>query len=168
MATAKTAQKAKMHKVGARKNALGATKGKPEGKDQHPGGRPTDYRPEMCAEVVRLGKGGKSYTQIAEALDLSRETLYAWAKDKPEFSDALTRARQAAQAWWENAGQTGLVTPGFSASLWQKNVSCRFPDDWREVTRQESTGKDGGPIQQHHKMDVKLSAEDSYKQMLGG
>lgn len=118
--------------------------------------------------VIALGKDGKSITQIAEALDQHKDSLYEWAKKYPEFSDALSRARQASQTWWENAGQVGLTTPGFSASLWQKNVSCRFPDDWREVTRQENTGKDGGPIQQHHKMDLKLSAEDSYKQMLGG
>lgn len=118
-------------------------KDKPEG---YVFGRPTEYRKEMCEQVIELGRQGKSHCQIAAVLDVGRDTLYAWADAHPDFSYAITRARGLAQAWFENKGQTGLETQGFNASLWAKQVSCRFPDDYREVTRQELTGKNGEPI----------------------
>lgn len=40
----------------------------------------------------------------------------------------------------------GLVTQGFNASLWGKNVSCRFPDDWTDKSKQEHSGPGGTPL----------------------
>ena len=110
------------------------------------GGRPTDYRKEHCATVVELGRLGKSKAQIAATLDVARNTLDNWAETHPEFLNALTRAHDLAQAWWEDKGQTGLETPGFNSSLWAKQVSCRFRDDYTDVQKRELTGKDGGSI----------------------
>lgn len=112
----------------------------------HAGGRPSDYTPLYCEQVIELGRAGKSVTQIAAELDVNRDTIYEWVKVHPEFSDAITRSKQLAQAWWENAGQNGLLMPGFNASLWAKQVSCRFREDYAETSKHEITGKDGGPI----------------------
>lgn len=95
-------------------------------------GAPTKYRPEYCARVIELGKQGKSYTQIASALDVAKMTIYTWMAENKEFMDAMTRAREEAQVWFENVGQEGLFADKFQASLWAKQVSCRFPDDYRD------------------------------------
>lgn len=116
-------------------------------------GRPTDYLPEMCEQVVELGRQGKSHAQIAAALDVARQTLYNWQDTYPEFLDAITRARDLSQAWFEDKGQTGLETSGFNASLWAKQVSARFPDDYTERQKREITGKDGGPVEQVHRIE---------------
>lgn len=97
-----------------------------------PAGRPTDYRPEMCDQVVELGRQGKSHAQIAASLDVARQTLRNWADEHPEFLAAITRAKDLAQAWFEDMGQSGLVMQGFNASLWAKQVSCRFRDDYTD------------------------------------
>lgn len=112
-----------------------------------PGGAPTKYRPEFCDKVIELGKAGKSIVQIASALDVHKDTLYEWEKVHPKFSDSLSRARQESQVWWEDQGQIGLSTPGYNSSLWSKQVSCRFPNDYRETTRQENQqlDKEGKP-----------------------
>ncbi len=104
-----------------------------------PAGRPTDYRPEMCGQVVELGRQGKSHAQIAAALGVARKTLYEWQERYPEFSDAITHAKDLAQAWFEDMGQSGLVMPGFNASLWAKQVSCRFREDYTEPPSSVST-----------------------------
>lgn len=109
-------------------------------------GRPTDYRDEYCDTVIALGREGKSKVQIAVALGVVRQTLDNWTEQHPEFLDAMTRAREESQAWWEDKGQTGLEGQGFNASLWAKNVSCRFPQDWTDKSKHEHSGPDGGPI----------------------
>ncbi len=105
-----------------------------------PVGRPTGYREEYCEAVIDLGRAGKSITQIACALDINKSQLYDWEKMFPEFGNALARARQEAQCWWEDKGQTGLDADKFQASLWAKQVSCRFPDDYRDKTEKHITG----------------------------
>lgn len=96
--------------------------------------RPTDYKPEHCKTVIEYGRDGRSKAQIAARLDVCRNTLDNWAGVHPEFLSALTRARDLAQAWFEDKGQEGLVMPGFNASLWAKQVSCRFRDDYTDKT----------------------------------
>ena len=71
---------------------------------------------------------------------MARQTLHNWANEHPEFLDAITRARDLAQAWFENKGQDGLTTPGFNASLWAKQVSCRFRDDYTDKQQTEHSG----------------------------
>jgi transposase-like protein len=117
-------------------------------------GRPTDYTPLYCEQVIELGRAGKSVTQIAAELDVNRDTIYEWIKVHPDFSDAITRSKQLAQAWWENAGQNGLTMPGFNASLWAKQVSCRFREDYAETSKHEITGKNGGPIETKRIQDM--------------
>lgn len=101
-------------------------------KSTRKGGRPTDYKPEHCKTVIELAKEGKSFAQIAAALDVARSTLYAWADVHPEFSDTLTRAKELAMVWWEDMGQKGLTMDKFNAPLWAKQVSCRFRDDYTD------------------------------------
>lgn len=98
--------------------------------------RPTDYDPTLCERVIELGRAGKSHAQIAADLDVARQTLYNWQAAHPEFMDAIMRARDLAQAWFEDKGQAGLDSTGFNASLWAKQVSCRFRDDYTDKTEQ--------------------------------
>lgn len=102
-----------------------------------PAGAPPKYKKEFCEEVIELGKLGNSITQIACKLNVAKQSLYNWMDQHPEFLDAMTRAREYSQAWFEDKGMEGLTTPGFNASLWAKQVSCRYPDDYRETTRTE-------------------------------
>lgn len=63
-----------------------------------PGGRPTDYTPELLEKAKDYLENYQSYDDLvpsvaglADALGMSRETMYAWAKDpeKQEFSYTL-------------------------------------------------------------------------------
>ena len=106
-------------------------------------GRPPKYDPAYCMKVLEWGAQGKSRTWIAAAIGVDRDTIYEWAKQYAEFSDAITRAKALEQKWWEDAGQTNLTTTGFAQSAWSRSMAARFPDDWREVNRHEMGGKDG-------------------------
>jgi hypothetical protein len=110
------------------------------------GGRPSDYDPSFCEQAIEYGKLGKSKAYMAAQFDVSRQTLENWCEAHPEFLDAITRAMTLAQAWWEDAGQTGMSADKFNGSVWSRSMAARFPADWREISRQEQTGADGGPL----------------------
>ena len=116
-----------------------------------PVGRPSKYDESFCDQVIDLGKQGLSITQIACELDIHKDTLYDWKKTKPEFSDAIKKARDYAQGFWENALRTAAlgmnpegVTPNPTLMIFQ--MKNRFPDEWREKQVQEHVGKDDSEL----------------------
>lgn len=106
-----------------------------------PGGRPSKYDPEYCETVVALGSQGKSKVEIAFEIGVIAETLDNWAKAHPEFFEALTRAKQAEQVWWERKGRDNIESQVFQASMWSRSMAARFPKDWREKSEVDMTGK---------------------------
>lgn len=108
--------------------------------------RPSVYKPEFCELVVKLGREGKSVVQMACAIDVVRSTMYEWCKDHPEFSDALTRAKQLSQDWWETQAQCGLTADKFNAQLWSRSMAARFPEDYQEKKGVELSGPGGADI----------------------
>ena len=97
-------------------------------------GRPTDYDPDYCEQVLAWGKLGKSRAWMAAELSVCKQTLVNWENAHPAFLAALSRASVLSQQWWEDAGQVGMVSDKFNNEVWTKSMSCRFPDDWRDKT----------------------------------
>lgn len=64
-----------------------------------PGGRPTDYTPELAADICRLltarKEDGSPYAlkDVCEELGLPESTVYAWKNRHPEFQELYARAR---------------------------------------------------------------------------
>lgn len=134
-------------------------------------GRPTTYKPEYCETVIELGKKGYSRVEIAEALDVHRDTLQEWAKVHPEFSVASRRSEQAAQACLERMGRTALETPHqpFNTGLYTRTMSVRFPADWRESKDVNVGGQtDGVPVVFGAADLTKMTPEQRYAFLLAG
>lgn len=107
-------------------------------------GRPTKYEPTMCEQAITLGAEGKSKTQIARTLGISRDSMHEYTKVHSEFSDALKRASDLAQAWWEDEGQAGLrLGKDFNATAFIFQMKNRFRDDYRDKQEIEHEGKPG-------------------------
>ena len=95
--------------------------------------RPTKYRPEFCLRVVELGADGMGRAEIAHELGTNRQTLHDWEAAHPAFADAMTRARDAALAWWEKQGRKGIWGgKAFNAQAYRLQVINRFPKDYRD------------------------------------
>lgn len=119
---------------------------KPEQK--RPVGRPpAEYKPEYCEQIIEWGKQGKSKAWLAATLGVSRNTMFGWAAEHPDFMKALEIAGEFSQLWWEDAGQQGMQAPGFNAAIWSRSMAARFPNDWRESKEAKLVGHDGGPVQ---------------------
>jgi len=66
-----------------------------------PVGRPTDYRPDYCDQVVEAMRAGFSLTAFAGMIGVSRSTLNNWMDAYPEFLEAASRAKAARLLHWE-------------------------------------------------------------------
>lgn len=60
-----------------------------------PAGRPTDYTPEIAAEICFRLTQGQSLRSIAKADDMPpRSVIHRWLLLHPEFADQYTRAKE--------------------------------------------------------------------------
>lgn len=107
-----------------------------------PMSRPTKYDPSFCETVVKCGEEGDTLAGMAEACDVHRETLNDWIVEHSEFSDAVKRGLQKAQAWWEKQGRIATFggKEGFNATSFIFNMKNRFKDDWRDKHETEHSG----------------------------
>lgn len=126
----------------------------PEAKPKHAGGRPLKYdRNYHPARLIELCEGGLSFAACAGDFRISRETIYDWAEKFPEFSDAKMVAEGLALLFWERrnielaqTGQGNATATVFGLKNRSRKGSRGVPE-WQDVSRQEQTGADGGPIQ---------------------
>jgi transposase-like protein len=118
----------------------------PRKKNPQPGGRPTKYKSSMCDVAIECGRQGMTLAGIAAELDVSRDTLYRWRDEHPEFSDAIKKARDLAMSWWENTLRRQATMPNggsTAAAVWA--MKNQFREDYAD--RHELSGPDGGPVE---------------------
>lgn len=99
-------------------------------------GRPTAYRPEFCERVVELAGDGRGRAEIAFEIGVDRLTLRTWESQHPEFLNAMSRAYDAALAWWEEQGRKGIWEhhkgKRLNANAYRLQMLNRFKADWRD------------------------------------
>lgn len=126
-----------------------------EGK--HPGGRPSTYKPEYCEQilewfdrepftmsviegtdkVIRVPAKLPSLTNFAMHIGASRSTLWEWAKQHAEFSNAIQKAKEIQEEILMQNGLFGAYEKTF-AIFTAKNV-C----GWRDKQEVEHSGHIG-------------------------
>lgn len=118
---------------------------------KHAGGRPTKYNAKVHPGLVLLtAKEGATWSAIAGVCMVAESTVKLWAETHEEFSAAVTRAKHIADDLVENALFRralggGLTPPDTKAcTVWLGN---RRPESWRDTSRVEVTGANGGPVQ---------------------
>ena len=99
-----------------------------------PAGQPTLYRPEFCQRIIEMGKYGASKAEMALELDICRASFDNYEKNHPEFLEAVNKAVQLSQGWWEKNGRIATfgAVPNFNATAFSFNMKNRFKDDWRD------------------------------------
>lgn len=112
----------------------------------------------FCAALAETGQVSKA----CAAVDISRQTAYGWREDLPEFAEAWDRAlkisttvledeavRRGHDGWdepvWHQGVQCGTVRK-YSDTMLIFTLKARDPK-YRDNSRLELTGADGGPVQ---------------------
>jgi hypothetical protein len=96
------------------------------------------YIPEYCSYVVEVMGKGLGLMAFSKNVGASKAIIKKWAKEYPEFADALDEAEAARGAYWEqeliNCSNTGKSAASAQWAL--KNIA---PDDYRDKTEVVAT-----------------------------
>lgn len=149
-------------------------------------GRPSKYKPEFAEQARKLTMLGATDQEVADFFDTEVRTIYRWKHDHEEFCQALKAGKDTADDRVERslyqraigyeqdevkifmpsgaehpvyAPYRAKVAPDVTAAIfWLKN---RRKEDWRDVSRTEHTGKDGGAIEVEQRMREDADAVSS-------
>lgn len=103
-------------------------------------------------------KGNPSVTQAAAAAGVSRQTVYRWREEVPEFGNAWDDVREASIERLEQALYERAVDSSDQAAFFL--LKALKPETYRERQTVEHTGAGGGAVKVEHSHDLsKLSAD---------
>jgi hypothetical protein len=119
-----------------------------------PAGRPSEFTPELAANILGQLADGKTLTAICKADDMpSRVTVWNWTRQNSEFLNAYREARKGqAEAWSDDmvdlSDGTGDVNRDkLRIQTRQWLMARQHSQRWGDKVSQEISGPDGGPIQ---------------------
>lgn len=105
-------------------------------------GRPTKYDKKYIAMAKEtIGNKGKSITQFARDIKVSKSTVYLWAEQHQDFSDALDMSREWSQAHWEDKLENMMYSKEVNAPLVKLYFANRFSWHDKPVTEDEEASK---------------------------
>jgi hypothetical protein len=97
----------------------------------------TKYKPEMCDQIIELGKAGASQKMIWSQLGISKSTADTYRKKYPEFAEALDLALVHAQAYWETMMLANIENKNFNSRMVEIALRGQFASDYRETREQK-------------------------------
>ena len=101
-------------------------------------GAPTKYRQEYCQIIIDKMSMGESATQVANMLKVDRDRFDDWAKVWPEWAEAYSLAKQAAQSFWEARYMEIALDPTLKSTAPVKALeflmASRFRKDYQKST----------------------------------
>jgi len=126
-----------------------------------PTGRPSKYKAEYCKVAIEFMRDGYSVTAFAGHIGVARSTVFKWAEEHAEFSDALKTAQALAALWWEKALRQVASTGEGNATACIFGVKNRSTEDWRDKHDHELTGANGAPLEFAKIERVVISGKDT-------
>ena len=90
------------------------------------------FKPEMCEQMIELGKLGASQKMIWSDLGITKDVAKSWQKKYPEFADALDLALVHSQAYWEREMLANVGNKAFNSRIAEIALRGQFPTDYRE------------------------------------
>lgn len=111
--------------------------------EKNKGGRPTKYEDRFLEIAEKYLAGGKSVTQLAKHLNVAKSTIYKWAEENQEFSDALELGKEFSQAYWENELENMMYNKEVNSPLVKLYFANRFGWSDKTETKNDHTSSDG-------------------------
>jgi transposase len=100
------------------------------------------HSPEREQAILNALRVGNTRRAAAAAAEINTDTFYEWLKN-PTFSDAVEKAEADAEQRYVAQVAKAAQTTWQAAAWW---LERRRPQDYRQQSGVELTGKDGGAI----------------------
>lgn len=128
-----------------------------------PFGRPTKFDPEFCERLIETMSSGASLAEFAADLRVTRSTIYQWAEDYPEFSDAIKLGRELQESWYNKVGRAAMAgkLPDFRPVIWIFTMKTQFGWIERDERKLEHTGPNGEPLQMGGGLNIIIEGESA-------
>jgi hypothetical protein len=95
------------------------------------------FKPEMCDELIEMGKTGASQKMMFSAIGISKGVAEDWKKKYPDFADALDMAVVHSQAYWERELLANVGNKAFNSRIAEIALRGQFPTDYKETRDQK-------------------------------
>ncbi len=95
------------------------------------------FKPEMCEQLIELGKQGASQKMMFSELGIGRNTAEMWKKKHPEFAEAMDVALVHSQAFWEREMLTNVGNKAFNSRVAEIALRGQFPQDYKDTREQK-------------------------------
>lgn len=95
------------------------------------------FKPEMCEQLIEMGKTGASQKMMFSAIGISKGVAEDWKKKYPEFADALDLAVVHSQAYWERELLANVGNKAFNSRIAEIALRGQFPTDYKETREQK-------------------------------
>lgn len=89
---------------------------------------------------------GYSVTALAGHIGVARSTVFKWAEENEEFSDALKSGQASAALWWEKTLRQVALTGDGNASAAIFGVKNRSSEEWKDKRESEIEGQEAPPV----------------------
>lgn len=109
----------------------------------NPVGRPSKYDPKYCDIAVEFLRDGYSVTALAGKIGVARSTVFKWAEENEEFSDALKTGQALAALFWEDRLRDVAMTGEGNATAAIFGVKNRSREEWRDKHEVDHSSTDG-------------------------
>src|ERR1700744_346811 len=95
-------------------------------------GRPSDYDPKYCTEVIDCLAEGHSITGFAGRIRKNRDTIFEWRKAHKDFDEAVKIGIAAAAYFWEQRHIEFAKDGKGNAAGIIFGLKNRASDDWSD------------------------------------
>lgn len=109
----------------------------------NPVGRPSKYDPKYCDMAVEFLRDGYSVTALAGKIGVARSTVFKWAEENEQFSDALKTGQALAALFWEDRLRDVAMTGEGNATAAIFGVKNRSREEWRDKHEVDHSSTDG-------------------------
>lgn len=118
---------------------------------KHPGGRPTKYLPDLIYPKIEeyISSCGRENTSLptveglAIHLDVATSTLFLWAEQHPEFSEAIKRILEKQKQQLMDDGMYGGKEVNSTMAIFLLKVNHGMKED-PQILQQFNVGTDKG------------------------
>ena len=91
-----------------------------------------EFKPEMCDQLIELGKAGASQKMMFASIGISSGAAQTFKKNHPEFAEALDMAITHSQAYWETQLLANVENKAFNSRVAEIALRGQFPSDYRD------------------------------------